>query len=195
MPKQQSIDQGFTLIEILVGIIIIGIGAALATPSFLGLVERNRIKDAQVQLKGSLQEAQREAIKRGQNCRVFLPAADTANSKGEITIADNNGDTDDDDGEGCLVTGSRVMDGVLMSYAPTKNTDTNSFQFNFKGETGNNLDSGEMIFVIYTKNGDQINAYDQKCIVVSNPLGLIKTGNYEGYTNVASIAQDNCTPN
>jgi prepilin-type N-terminal cleavage/methylation domain-containing protein len=195
MPKQQSTDQGFTLIEILVGIIIIGIGAALATPSFLGLVERNRIKDAQVKLKGALQEVQREAIKQGRNCRLFLPVADTPDTEGKITIADNNGDATADDGEGCLVTGPRVMDGVLMSYKTTTNTPANSFVFNFKGETNNNGVSGEMLFVIYTKKGGQLNAYDQKCIVVSSPLGLIKTGNYEGYTNVASIAEANCTPN
>ncbi len=56
-------SSGFTLIEVLVTILIVGILSAIAAPSWLGFVARQRLNKANDTVLASLQEAQREAKK------------------------------------------------------------------------------------------------------------------------------------
>jgi type II secretory pathway pseudopilin PulG len=65
-------NEGFTLIETLIIVIIIGILSAIVAPSFLGMLNRNKVNAALVQVRGTLQEAQREAIRRSKRCQVGL---------------------------------------------------------------------------------------------------------------------------
>lgn len=58
---------GFTLIEALVVIAIIGILAALGVPSFQDMLERNRLKQVVESLKSDMQLARTRAIKQSQN--------------------------------------------------------------------------------------------------------------------------------
>ena len=58
--KQSS---GFTLIEVLVTILIVGILSAIAAPSWLGFVAKQRLNKANDIVLASLQEAQRQAKK------------------------------------------------------------------------------------------------------------------------------------
>lgn len=61
---------GFTLIEMLVVVAIIGILAALAAPSMTRLLERGRLRGAAEQVASDLQLARTEAIKRNQDVKV-----------------------------------------------------------------------------------------------------------------------------
>jgi len=58
--KQAS---GFTLTELMIIVAIIGILASIALPSFQGMIERNRLKEAVEGLKSDLMFARTEAIK------------------------------------------------------------------------------------------------------------------------------------
>lgn len=62
MPRSNHV--GFTIIELMITVVVIGILAAIATPSFADLLERNRIKGAAEAIKSELQFARSEAIKR-----------------------------------------------------------------------------------------------------------------------------------
>lgn len=59
-------ENGFTLLELLVTIAIVGIVAVLAVPAYQDTLERNRLKPVLDSLKSDLQLARTEAFKRHQ---------------------------------------------------------------------------------------------------------------------------------
>lgn len=67
--KQSS---GFTLIEVLVTIIIVGILSAIAAPSWLGFVARQRLNKANDTVLAALQEAQQQAKKTKRSYNVSI---------------------------------------------------------------------------------------------------------------------------
>jgi len=63
---------GFTLVELMIVVAIIGIVSTIAVPSFQDTLERNRLKEALESLKSDLMFAKTEAIKQSKNIRVSL---------------------------------------------------------------------------------------------------------------------------
>ena len=58
---RQSEAQGFTLIEVLVAIVIVGILSAIATPSWLGFIRQQRVSSINEDISLALREAQQKA--------------------------------------------------------------------------------------------------------------------------------------
>lgn len=154
-------NQGFTLIEILTVLLIVGILAAISVPSFLALLDRSKVNDALSQVQGALQQAQRRAISNNKPCTVTLAPAT------KKVTAD------------CSVT----SDSTLNSTVGIKTNET-SIQFSYRG-TISLSDAGTVVF--FTEN----NPSKKKCLVISKPLGIIRTGNYTG--DIANpISSNNC---
>ena len=61
-----NLESGFTLLEILVAIIIVGILAAIAAPGWLGFLARQRLTGAQDTVYQSIKEAQSKAQQRSE---------------------------------------------------------------------------------------------------------------------------------
>jgi prepilin-type N-terminal cleavage/methylation domain-containing protein len=80
--------RGFTLIELMVTIAVLGVFVSLALPSFQELIQSNRIQSTTAEFQSALAMARGEAIKRGGDSKVTI-LANTANG----TTSWNNGYT------------------------------------------------------------------------------------------------------
>lgn len=68
--------KGFTLVEVMIVITIIGIIASIGVPNFLNWLENNQLRDASQDLLSNAQHAKFEAIKRNRNVVItFAPVA------------------------------------------------------------------------------------------------------------------------
>jgi prepilin-type N-terminal cleavage/methylation domain-containing protein len=77
---------GFTLIEVLVTIAIVGILSAIAAPSWLGFVARQRLNKANDTVFAALQEAQREAKKNKRSYSVSIQLDNSINKIPQISV-------------------------------------------------------------------------------------------------------------
>ena len=69
-------NTGFTMIEVIVVTIIVGIIAAISVPNFFGLLQRHRVTEALSSIEGALREGQKQAERDGSSCDLTI---DTAN--------------------------------------------------------------------------------------------------------------------
>lgn len=67
---------GFSLIELMVALLVLGVAVSMAAPSFGKLISQFRVESASKQLRSALQLARSEAVKRNQP--VSLCRANTA---------------------------------------------------------------------------------------------------------------------
>lgn len=72
--RNASVSGGFTLIELFIALAVLGIVMTLAAPSFVDLINSNRLKSAAFDLVVSLNYARSEAIKRNTDA-TLTPAA------------------------------------------------------------------------------------------------------------------------
>ncbi|BAW97046.1 hypothetical protein NIES970_19900 [[Synechococcus] sp. NIES-970] len=155
---------GFTLFELLAGLGIVGILGAIASVSFLGMVERGRVNEAANVLRGLIQTSQREAIKKSRDCIIRLPPKQTRNP----VISSN-----------CSVTGDRQLRNVAIQY-----NQTNQIQINYQGRL-----SQRRTIVVYSDNTEY-----KRCLVVSNFIGMTRTGRYTNQ-DIATVSADFCETN
>ena len=160
-------EQGFTLIEMIVTVIVVGILSAITAPSLIGLFDQMRVKDGLRQIESSLKEAQRQAMRRGSSCKVTLKTTDN-------TITGNPTQ--------CLA-GSKIIDDRLEFKG---NDGGDEIEITFTRKGSNTSDATTIaIFRDGSNNGIQ------KCVIVAANLGGMKSGNYTGNVD-EDIVQSSC---
>lgn len=83
--RRATIQNGFSLIELMIAVSILGILAALAMPSYRIWIENTRIRTAAESIQTGLQKARVEALKRNADVQ-FVLGANSAWSIGCVTV-------------------------------------------------------------------------------------------------------------
>lgn len=153
-PSRRS---GWTLIEVLVVTMVVGILGGMAVPSFMKMKARMDTRNSLSTLKQTLQQAQRNAIKMGKKCQVQL---NKDSDPPKIVL------NPDSEYNGCLPYQETILTDVKFDH----NFSSSDISFSYKG---NSTNLGTM--VVESKNVDGISY----CLVMSNMIGMMRSGDYE----------------
>jgi type IV fimbrial biogenesis protein FimT len=80
-PMENRLQRGFTVVELMVTVTIVAILAAVAAPSFMGMINTNRLAAQSNELLSAIQYARTEAVRL--NGRVTFCGTDNENADGD----------------------------------------------------------------------------------------------------------------
>jgi len=180
-------NQGFTLLEILIALAITGILAALTGPNLLAWLNRNTVQEATDSIQSALQDAQRQAIRRGRICTINFTNGTgtsptvysqiTANEPGCLVATNTNA--------GLLSLPEEVFMVTNFPNVPTTSSSP-GVQFSFRGHVPDlnfTPPQNQAIIVLYPAANASTAPYpnqERKCIVMASLLGIVKQGTYNG---------------
>jgi type IV fimbrial biogenesis protein FimT len=119
---EKSAQNGFTLYELLVTVVVMGIILSLGVPNFLEFTRNNRMAATSNDMLGAFTLARSEAVKRKSPvtvCSSLNPLADPPAcggtfADGWVVFADDDGDIAIDAGEEVLRSAGAVPDGITL---------------------------------------------------------------------------------
>ncbi|WP_161629896.1 GspH/FimT family pseudopilin [Desulfogranum japonicum] len=94
---------GFTTVELMVVVAIIGIALAIATPALMAYMPNMQLKGAARSLYMALMQAKSEAVRRNVNCVLTFNQAVNGDTYTYVVYQDDNGDFTFDPGEQPIV--------------------------------------------------------------------------------------------
>lgn len=195
---------GFTLIEVLVIIVVIGVVAAIAAPSFGSLLDSIKVNQTVTELRISLQETQRQAIRDNKVCETqFTNGNGNGNGKGHGK-KNGKGSAPNTVQGNCLTSGDRTLpDGVDIMTNIQSASSSATAPIDLGATTIRFVPSGSAEFTVLSAAADPTSPADptgkavayipdnqgvqKKCVAVSNTLGLTRIGTYTGNTDPAAI--------
>ena len=134
---------GFTMIELLLVVGLVGVLAAVGLPSMSDLVTSNRMKDVSLNLYTSMTLARSEAIKRNAGNISVVPGSGASWQNGWTVCVDTNANGACDSGETVLVSGEApnasltVTGPLIVTYNRDGRLATSAASFRIKSGTNN----------------------------------------------------------
>ena len=188
---------GFTLLEVLVTILIVGILSAIAAPSWLSFVARQRLNKANDTLLAAVQDAQRQAKKTKRNYSVSIRLENSTEKIPQISVHPNltppaadstswrniGADLEIKPDQLLLFTNlngtNSANDNIDYTNASTLDS-PKTITFDYKGGLelpANITDKGSIIALALPKADNNNQASDVKrCVIVKTLIGGIRTG-------------------
>lgn len=185
-------DAGFSLLELIVVMVMIGILSAIAAPGWLAFVNRQRINKANDVVLAALQEAQREAKKTKLSYSVSF-TTDSSSKVPQIAIHPKDSAPDNfwgkseslgiKSGQALLGTNLSSVNTAVSSvtYASSFNSSApQTITFDYMGilapKTNNNASDTGLKIVLAVPQGTTNNASSVKrCVIVDTLIGGMRT--------------------
>ncbi|MBW4513099.1 MAG: prepilin-type N-terminal cleavage/methylation domain-containing protein [Scytonematopsis contorta HA4267-MV1] len=195
-------DKGFTLIELIVIVVIVGVLATIAAPSWLAFVNRQRVNKANDAVLAAIQEAQREAKKNKRDYSVSFRVntqipeiaihpnsavprwqplgGDVGVEAKQIVFGTNIADIDGTNNRRNTLL-SPPINGIAPNVSFTNLTTQRKITFDYMGilaskTDGNNSDTGFkfMVSVPGGANPTQPSSL-KRCVIIDTLIGGIRT--------------------
>lgn len=159
---------GFTLIEMLVVVIIVGVVAAVGVPNLLGMIYKARIDDGVADIEGAIKEAKSQAIRYSQKCEIEIK---TETIGGEATVVVEAPTVTGTNNTRCLFEKRVLPTGVeVADDIPT------TIKFSGKGNIGNPDQYAPTTPPSWTITVSHDNISTSKCVYVTGLFGDVQTG-------------------
>lgn len=147
-------NQGFTLIELMVVIIIAAILLTIAVPSFTSLIKRNNVDSLQSKFASALATARTEAASRNKIISICGSVNEINCDGGEwkrgwVVFEDQDGDGTVDDGDALIDV---YRNGGQYAISPKSAADPNHISFNSQGFMTGNVEN--RLFIICDPDKD-----------------------------------------
>lgn len=175
LPKTRSRkgDQGFTLLEVLVTVLVLGILSSIAAPSWLAFINNQRVRTVNDRVLQSLRSAQSEAkrTKRDVTVTFYTTSSTPSVDPPRVEIDTNPAETDKSKKEIRIETfssGGEIKPGTI-ALTPTP---ANSITFDYQG----NPPTGSTPFYVTVAPvvGGVVGG-PKKCVIVQTILGAMTT--------------------
>ena len=170
-------DRGFTLIEMLAVLTIIGILMAIATPSVLAMMSRAKLSNSLERVRDTLELSRSQTTQKNKKCKIYIPTGNQIISDC-LTSADSTSAGIPNVPDGLQSVKLDDRDDIVIKNS-NSSVPLTIITYNFRGITQN---SGTV--VLYSRSNPD---GGKKCLIVDAGIGLVRTGMY--INNTCQIGQ------